>query len=95
MDTQLCHLLFPSRLKAASYPLMITEFACLEQKVRGKEKDIDKEESCIVEVAGDTITILDSGGVNNKITWKIDAEDNCGNSTTAICEVLVERPERP
>jgi hypothetical protein len=75
--------------------VVITEFACSEQKVRGKEKEIDKEESCIVEVAGDTINILDSGGVNDTIRWTVHATDNCGNLSMTQCTVMVVKPTRP
>ncbi|MEA1901565.1 MAG: C1 family peptidase, partial [Thermodesulfobacteriota bacterium] len=44
----------------------ITEFDCFKYTKKGKR--IDKTMSCVVEVNGDTITIVDSGGVNVNIT---------------------------
>jgi hypothetical protein len=63
--------------------------------VRGKEKEVNKEESCIVEVAGDTINILDSGGVNDTISWTVHATDNCDNLSELECEVDVVKPSKP
>lgn len=68
----------------------ITGYDCF--KYTKKDKRIDKTESCVVEVAGDTITILDSGGVNDHITWTIRATDSCGNVAERECEVVVVNP---
>ncbi len=57
-----------------------------------KDKRIDKTESCIVEVNGDTVTIVDSGGVDDNITWTVRANDNCGNVSEKKCEVIVVNP---
>jgi hypothetical protein len=55
-------------------------------------KTIDKSESCIVSIAGDTITILDSGGVGDHIEWTVHAVDGCGNTSEQTCSVLVVNP---
>jgi hypothetical protein len=55
-------------------------------------KRVDKTDSCVVSFAGDTITIVDSGGVGDHITWTISAMDSGGNTTTAGCEVIVANP---
>lgn len=60
-----------------------------------KGKRIDKTMSCVVEVNGDTITIVDSGGVNNNITWTVSANDNCGNVTESTCSVNVVNQGKP
>jgi hypothetical protein len=68
----------------------ITQYDCYKYTKKGKR--IDKTESCVVEVADDTITILDSGGVDNHITWTITATDGSGNTTETDCEILVVNP---
>lgn len=68
----------------------ITQYDCYTFTKKGKR--IDKTESCVVDVAGDTITILDSGGVDDHITWEISATDSSGNTTTKDCGILVVNP---
>ena len=67
----------------------IKEFDCYNYTKKGMK--IDKTTSCIVEVNGDTITILDSGGVGDKITWTVHGEDNCGNEMEKQCLIEVVR----
>ena len=64
-------------------------------KFTKKGKRIDKTESCVVSVAGDTITIDDSGGVGDHISWKISVTDVNGNSAEGSCEVIVVDPGNP
>ncbi len=71
----------------ATVDYSITEFKCFEIKQNGKV--IDKGESCVVSFNNDTITIQDSGGVNDHIQWTVHASDDSGNETTETCEVLV------
>jgi hypothetical protein len=61
-------------------------------KFTKKGKRIDKTESCIVDVDGDTITIVDSGGVDDNITWTVRAVDNSGNVTESVCSIMVVNP---
>jgi hypothetical protein len=68
----------------------IVDFDCFKFTKKGKR--IDKTESCDVQVVGDTITILNSGGVGDHITWTVRATDNCGKTAETTCEVLVVRP---
>jgi hypothetical protein len=68
----------------------IVGFDCFFFTKKGKR--IDKTNSCVVQVSGDTITILDSGGVRDHITWNVHASDSCGNTSDFQCEVLVVRP---
>ncbi len=65
----------------------ITAFDCFTFTMKGKR--IDKKGSCKVAIGGDSITILDSGGINDHITWNISATDPSGNTATLNCEVLV------
>jgi hypothetical protein len=57
--------------------IAVTGFACA------------RPESCKVTFAGDTITILDSGGVGNKISWTVSAQDGTGNAGQKTCQVNV------
>ncbi len=57
-----------------------------------KGKIIDKTFSCIVSFAGDTITVLDSGGVDTRITWTAEATDGAGNIGSVDCSVEVVKP---
>ncbi|MHC4443704.1 MAG: 6-bladed beta-propeller [Planctomycetota bacterium] len=68
----------------------ITEFDCFKFTKKGKR--IDKTESCVVDVDGDTITILDSGGVGDFIVWTVRAVDSSGNVTEQECMVEVVNP---
>lgn len=69
----------------------ITEFDCF-LIVYPIEKRIDKTGSCEVSITNDTITILDSGGVDTHITWTSRATDSCGNVSEKTCETLVVNP---
>jgi len=70
----------------------IGDYDCFKYTKKGKR--IDKTESCVVEFSGDTITILDSGGVGDHITWTVSATDDSGNTTETDteCEVEVANP---
>jgi len=68
----------------------ITGYDCYKFTKKGKR--IDKTEACVVEVSGDTITIIDSGGVGDHITWTAVATDTSGNTTEAEGTVLVVNP---
>lgn len=70
----------------------ITGFNCFALTTKGKP--IDKKESCKVAVEGDTITILDSGGIDNHITWNILTTDSSGNKASLKCEILVVQNEK-
>jgi hypothetical protein len=70
--------------------VVITEFDCFKFTKKGKR--IDKTESCQVTLSGDTITIEDSGGVGDSITWKVTATDAAGNPAMIDCGVLVVKP---
>jgi hypothetical protein len=69
---------------------VITGFDCFKFTKKGKR--IDKRESCEVSIDGDTITILDTGGVGTHITWDVTATDGSENQTDAVCEVSVVNP---
>ncbi len=68
----------------------LTGYDCYKYTKKGKR--IDKTESCVVEIAGDQVTILDSGGVGDQITWIVESIDDCGNTSTFTCEIEVVNP---
>jgi cysteine-rich repeat protein len=68
----------------------IIGYDCFRFSKKGKR--IDKTMSCIVEVNGDTITIVGSGGTKDNITWTVRANDNCGNVAESTCSVVVVKP---
>jgi hypothetical protein len=70
-----------------------TGYDCFAFTKKGKRIDrADMEEGCVVSVDGDTITILDSGGVGGHISWSINATDGSGNASAESCEVVVAKP---
>ena len=68
----------------------ITTFDCFSETKKGKR--IDRTGSCVVSFDGALITITDSGGVGNNITWDVSATDSCGNNTVMTCGVGVDKP---
>ena len=70
----------------------ITGYDCFFLTKKGKR--IDKTYSCVVEVVDDQITILNSGGVGDQITWTVESTDNCGNSSVSECQVEVVNPAK-
>jgi hypothetical protein len=68
----------------------VTEYDCYKYTKKGKR--IDKTDSCQVSLDGDTVTIIDSGGVGTTITWRIVAQDGSGNTVTMRSAVEVVNP---
>jgi len=68
----------------------IVDYGCYKMTKKGKV--INKEQSCIVSFAGDTLTIFDSGGVDTRIVWTAQTTDGNGNTRTASCGVDVVQP---
>jgi len=52
---------------------------------------IDKSDSCMLEGDGDTMTVLDSGGVGTHIEWWVEVTGPCGKDLHP-CEVEVVHP---
>jgi len=65
----------------------ITGFNCVGKKGNSKL------ESCVVTFSESTITIHDSGGVDDTISWTVQATDSCGNTKETTCEILVVNPK--
>jgi hypothetical protein len=68
----------------------IIAFGCYAQKASGKR--VDKSDSCVVAVSGDTIRVIDSGGVGDHIWWTVQAQDGSGNVSEQVCAVDVVKP---
>jgi uncharacterized repeat protein (TIGR01451 family) len=60
--------------------------------VNGAGKVVNKAESCVVSASGDTVTIDDSGGVGDVITWTATAIDGSGNESSESCQITVLNP---
>jgi hypothetical protein len=69
---------------------VITAYDCYTYNGAGKR--IDKTNSCVVGFAGDVLTIDDSGGVGDIITWTVEATDDSGNTSVVECSLDVVRP---
>lgn len=66
-------------------------------KTDGAGKRVDKTDACVVSLAGDTVTIRESGGVGDIISWVVRATDVGGNdagapTALAPCTVEVANP---
>jgi len=70
----------------------VTDYDCFKYNKAGKR--VNKKYSCQVALSGDTITVLDSGGVADNIAWTIVATDESGNSTTVDCGLTVVNPAK-
>jgi hypothetical protein len=68
----------------------MTAYDCFWVNPAGKR--VDKRNSCRVMIDGDTVHILDSGGVKDSITWLVTAADTSGNPITQECTVTVVNP---
>ncbi len=55
---------------------------------------VDKSSSCVVEINGSTIKILDSGGIGNNIDWTVTSVDASGNTATNTCNLLVVKKKK-
>jgi hypothetical protein len=75
---------------SGSATVTITGYDCWKFTQQGKR--VDKTGSCVVQIEGATLTIVDSGGVGDHIGWDVMAQDGGGNTTTAHCELVVANP---
>jgi hypothetical protein len=50
-----------------------------------------RPESCVLGVNGATLTVYDSGGIGDVITWTVAARDGAGNPSQTTCQVTVVR----
>ena len=75
---------------ACAYTPLVAGFDCWTYNGAGKL--IDKKESCVVTIDGNVLTIVDSGGVNDNITFTALVEDASGNQTIETVHILVINP---
>ena len=68
----------------------IMGYQCFKYTKKGKL--VPKNESCIIAIDGDTLTVFDSGGVADMIRWSVTATDGSGNTTTEDCDLEVVNP---
>ena len=68
----------------------ITGYDCFWINPAGRR--VDKTDSCVVEIAGDEVTIVDSGGVRDTIEWTVAVADVTGNITETTCSLFVAHP---
>lgn len=60
--------------------------------LNGAGKRVDKTGSCGLELEGATLTVSDSGGVGDILTWKAVATDIAGNTLVRNCRTEVVNP---
>ena len=70
----------------SSATTQITGYNCV-----GKNGN-SKLNSCVVGLSGNTITIFNSGGVGDTISWMVQSVDGCGNTTNKSCSISVVNP---
>jgi M6 family metalloprotease-like protein len=71
----------------------ITGYTCTFTTKKGNV--INKDQSCIVAFAGDTLTIDDSGGIDDHISWTVQATDCTGNQIIQECSTDVVKYKKP
>ena len=74
--------------------VVIKDFDCYTFTKKGKKIDMSDKDDCQMQVKGDTITILESVGVNMHIKWTIEATDKYGNVSTETWDLMVVKPGR-
>ena len=70
--------------------VQITGFSCYSVKNGVKSRNT----SCVVNVVGNQINILNSGGVGDNIAWTVRATDGCANSSDKECSIKVVNPKK-
>jgi len=70
--------------------VQITGYSCYSLKNGVKYKN----QSCAVNIAGNTINIVNSGGVGDNIAWTVHATDSCANSSDKVCSIKVVNPNK-
>jgi hypothetical protein len=70
-----------------SVPATVTTFDCFKLASNGKH--VEKLDACKASASGGTLTVKNSGGAGDHITWTVQAVDDSGNVGTASCEVIV------
>ena len=68
----------------------VTSYDCYRFNRNGKR--IDTNDSCVVSLSNDSITVNETSGVDSFIDWTIEATDSVGNSTESVCTIEVLHP---
>lgn len=70
----------------------VTSYDCYRFNKKGKR--IDTNDSCVVSLSNDSITVNETSGVNSLIDWTIEASDSVGNTASAVCTIEVNHPNK-
>ena len=68
------------------------ELATTCHAINGAGKIVDKSDGCVINIDGNLVTIVESGGTGNIITIFATSTDDCGNSTSTEFVVNVLNP---
>ncbi len=70
----------------------VSEVDCYKYTLKGKK--VSKLGACVIEIEGNTLTVIEAGGVSTIISWKVTAADNNGNSKVNTYAMTVSKPGR-
>lgn len=68
----------------------VVAYDCYRFNKKGKR--IDTTDSCVVSIAGSSVTIEETSGVSSFIDWTVEAVDSSGNQSTEVCTIEVTKP---
>ncbi|MBL4661565.1 MAG: hypothetical protein JKY19_14495 [Alcanivoracaceae bacterium] len=68
----------------------VTSYDCYRFNRNGKR--INTNDSCVVSLSNNSITVNETSGVNSFIDWTVEATDSVGNSTESVCTIEVLHP---
>ncbi len=68
----------------------VVSYDCYRFNPRGKR--IDTNDSCVVSLASDSVTVIETSGVNSFIDWRVEATDSEGNTSNSLCTIDVLHP---
>ena len=68
----------------------VASYDCYRFNPHGKR--INTNDSCVVSITNDSITVLETSGVDSFIDWTVEATDSEGNTSDALCTVEVLHP---
>jgi hypothetical protein len=68
----------------------VVSYDCYRFNPHGKR--IDTNDSCVVSLANDSVTVIETSGVDSFIDWTIEATDSEGNTSDSLCTIEVLHP---